>query len=69
MKEKVTHPRYNYKEEEDDLLKQMETGVGAHGDRDYNFELRLPENLELPNFACSELFSQWFKLKVRRSCR
>lgn len=44
----------------------MDTGVGAHGERTYNVELQLPNNLELPNFINSHLYSIWHTLKVSK---
>lgn len=64
--EKVTHPQSDDKSETEIVVQEGNTGVGAHGDRDYFFELLIPQNLDLPNFTSCQLFSQWCTLKVSK---
>lgn len=64
--ERCTSPSSDDKIEEDVIVSDGDTGVGAHGDRDYNIALQIPQNLDLPNFTRCALFSQKFLLKVRK---
>lgn len=64
IEEKVTSPSYEKKYSETVLASEVETGVGAHGNRTYNFDIRIPPNVELPNFETCTLFQQYCELKV-----
>lgn len=63
--ESSQYPNYDEKSETDVIVSGTDTGIGAHGDREYSFELKIPHNLLLPNFVKCQLLSQKFKLKVR----
>lgn len=66
IKEKATDPKSDDKSETEIVAHEENTGVGAHGNREYFMELQIPPNLELPNFKSCQLFSQSCRLEVSK---
>lgn len=64
VKEICTFPKHDTQQSSHAFIQETDTGVGAHGQRTYNFDLQIPQTLELQNFTTCELFKQWCKLKV-----
>lgn len=64
VKEHCTYPSSDDKYEKKTLVLSLNSGVGAHGDKVYNLELQVPNDLDLPNFVNCRLFSMWHAIKV-----
>ncbi|XP_050314900.1 arrestin domain-containing protein 3-like [Anthonomus grandis grandis] len=54
---KVTDPSRDDKQESHILIDLKDVGLGAHGENTYIFNVTLPPNVVLPNFAQCSLFS------------
>lgn len=61
---RVTSPSRESKSDYELLATDSDTGVGAHGQRTYNFTLEIPDSAQVPNFNLCELFSQETTLTV-----
>ncbi|XP_074028770.1 arrestin domain-containing protein 3 isoform X1 [Leptinotarsa decemlineata] len=61
---KTTSPRTSHKYDDELVASDYDTGVGAHGERTYLFDLRIPSSSAIYNFRRCTLFKQWFVLKV-----
>ncbi|XP_030748760.1 arrestin domain-containing protein 3-like [Sitophilus oryzae] len=61
---KTTHPGVKYKHDSELVSSTGDTGVGAHGEREYNFVLDIPQSTPVYNFAGCDLFRSSHELKV-----
>ncbi|KAJ8967573.1 hypothetical protein NQ314_002772 [Rhamnusium bicolor] len=65
VESRVTSPSSESKCDYELLATDNDTGVGAHGDRTYDFQLEIPKFTVVPNFNLCTLFKQWTILKVK----
>ncbi|KAG5891408.1 hypothetical protein JTB14_031475 [Gonioctena quinquepunctata] len=61
---KSTSPRTHYKYDSELLWSDSNTGVGAHGERTYEFNVEIPRTAVLYNFNQCTLFRQWNSFKI-----
>ncbi|CAG9821144.1 unnamed protein product [Phaedon cochleariae] len=64
IESKATSPRTRHKQDTEIVASTSDTGVGAHGQRIYDFDLLIPMSTVLPNFTRSALFKQWCDINV-----
>ncbi|CAG9759981.1 unnamed protein product [Ceutorhynchus assimilis] len=61
---KATDPGSDYKYDSEKIAVSHNSGVGAHADKTYNLELKIPSSSVVPNFTRCQLFRCEHELKV-----
>ncbi|CAG9821143.1 unnamed protein product [Phaedon cochleariae] len=64
IESKATSPKSNNKRDTEMVAFISDTGLGAHGQKIYDFDLLIPMSTVLPNFTRSALFEQWCVISV-----
>lgn len=61
---RVEEPSTDDKSVTDTVVELHEGGLGAHGENTYTFNVMLPMNFPVPNFALCKLFKVEYTYKV-----